>query len=97
MLYGELGCTLRLSERAKLWIRRMIDESKLPNATAGILWGKWERDPSDYWSIGLYDKSTAEGWLVKSPDLEFVIVQDFLVERLDGKTLDIDGNRITVT
>lgn len=96
MLHGELQCTLRLTERAKAALGRMIGDSGTPNATAGILWGKWHNERSQHWSIGLYDLKTAEGWLVKSPDLEFIVVQDFLIEKLDGKTLDIDGRQITI-
>jgi hypothetical protein len=97
MLRGELQCTLRLTEQAKGAVRRMLDDSGTPNATAGILWGKWQDERTEHWSIGLYDRKTAEGWLVRSPDLEFIVIQDFIVERLDGKTLDIDGHQITIT
>jgi hypothetical protein len=96
MILGELQSTLQVTSRAKAWIENALAETTVPNAILGILWGKWESELSERWSIGIYNRETVSGWMVSSPEFEFVIVQDFLISRLNGKTLDIDSLHIKI-
>lgn len=95
-MLGQLDSTLRISERALRWITRILAKSTVRNPIAGVIWGKWTTEEAEHWSIGVYDRDTVEGWLVRSPNLEFVVVQDFLIERLNGKVLDVDENGVIV-
>ena len=71
-------------------------KSTVRNPIAGVIWGKWTTEEAEHWSIGVYDKETVDGWLVRCPNLQFVVVQDFVVQKLNGKTLDIDQHGVSV-
>jgi hypothetical protein len=95
-MLGNLDSTLVVSQSALEWIQHTLRKSTVRNAIAGIIWGKWTTERAEHWSIGIYDKETVEGWIVRCANLEFVVVQDFIVERLNGKTLRIDEHGVSV-
>jgi hypothetical protein len=93
---GELESDLEISQSTLEWIRHRLGKSAVMNPILGIVWGKWTTEESQRWSIGIYNRNTFEGWLVRCPTLEFVIVQDFLLDRLKGMTLEIDDSGVHI-
>ncbi len=96
MLLGEFESTLQITETALAWIKQNIDRSSVRSPIAGIIFGKWNTESAEHWTLGVYDRNTVEGWLVKAPQLEFVIVQDFVLPKLNGKTLRVDSQGIAI-
>jgi hypothetical protein len=89
-MFGQQEVDLRLTERARQWIRDYIAHSALQAPIVGILFGHAEGGV-DRLTIGLYDQGQLqEGWLAIAPELRFVVIQDWLLDRLDGSLLDID-------
>jgi hypothetical protein len=95
-MHGELESNLEVPQSTLDWIQYRFSRSTVRNPILGIIWGKWTTEGDQHWSVGVYNRDTAEGWIVRCPNLEFVIVQDFLLERLNGKILDIDENGVRV-
>lgn len=92
-ILGEFTVNLQLTENAKRYISELIDRSEITNPIVGIRWARWNDEAEDRWMLALHDRDRCSGWLCRAPGLEFVIVNPQLIERLEGRILDVlDAN-----
>jgi|JI10StandDraft_1071094.scaffolds.fasta_scaffold161572_3 hypothetical protein len=90
-MFGERKINLHVTERAQAVITRWSKASKLPSPILGIKWSLVRGHRRHKWGIGFYERSEVyEGWLGIAPDFEFIVVQEWLFDRIDNATLDID-------
>ncbi|HZR02002.1 MAG TPA: hypothetical protein VFA81_02370 [Burkholderiales bacterium] len=89
-MFGERNVNLKLSDRAKEHISELMAHSGLKSPILSIKWAKWNDEPTEHWVIGFYERERVqEGWLGKAPEFEFVVIQEWVFDSLDGKLLDI--------
>ena len=75
-----------------------MEKAQLRSPIFGVLWvGKYDY-PRGKWISGLYDRADdIPGWLGIAPEFEFVVVQEWVLDKVDNKVLDIDDKgRITI-
>lgn len=89
-MFGERKVNLRLTERAKNYIEQFRARAGLPSPILSIKWAKWSDEPAERWIIGFNDRSRVrEGWLGVTTEMEFVVIQEWVLDALEGKTLDV--------
>jgi hypothetical protein len=93
---GEFRVNLHLADEARSFISDLLEGTDIPDPILGIGWGRWNDEKEDRWLLGLYSRARCTGWLCTTKQFEFVVINPNLVERLDGRTLDIVRNRPTV-
>ena len=97
-MFGERKVNLLLTTRTQEFLDRFKAKSKLNSPILGIGWSRVSRETTERWTIGLYDrKDVREGWLGIAPEFEFIVIQDWILDELDNKTLDFDDAAGTVT
>lgn len=88
----------QLTKSAKDAIQHRLDACDFPSPMPGIIWGKWEDEPSHRWHIGFYEREKLiEGWIIKASGLEFYTYQDWVISQLNGKVLDYLDGKFIVT
>lgn len=89
-MFGERKVNLRFTERARNYIDRFKATAGLRSPILSIKWAKWSDEPIERWIIGFNDRSRVqEGWLGITPEIEFVVIQEWILDALEGKTLDV--------
>ena len=97
ILFGRRNVNLKITSRAREAIERYKQSSKLANPLLKIGWGKWSDETTERWTIGFYDRNKIqEGWVGSTDEFEFVVIQEWILDALDGKTIDISESGITV-
>lgn len=96
-MFGERKVNLQLTERAKQYVERYKASARLGSPILSIKWAKWSDEPAERWVIGFHDRNRLqEGWLGITPEFEFVVIQEWILDSLDGKTLDVGENGVSV-
>ncbi|MEO8165889.1 MAG: hypothetical protein ABI619_10895 [Betaproteobacteria bacterium] len=96
-MFGERAVNLKLTDRARERISQWKASSKLQSPVLSIKWAKWNDEPSERWVIGFHERSRVqEGWLGITPEFEFIVIQERVLDSLDGKTLDIGEDGVQV-
>ena len=96
-MFGERHVNLSVTDRAKTWIDRFKAQSGLRSPIVKLGWARWTDESADHWMIGLYDRNDVrEGWLGIAPDLEFVVIQEWILDAVDNKTLDVADNDVVI-
>jgi hypothetical protein len=97
-MFGERKVSLQFTERAKDYIERFKATAGLRDPILTIKWSKWSDEPFERWMIGFNDRSRVqEGWLGITPELEFVVIQEWVLDALEGKTLDITKEGVSIS
>lgn len=90
-MFGERRINLQLSVRAKDFIDRFKAKSNLSKPILALTWSGRSGQTEERWTIGLYDlPEVREGWLGVAPEFEFVVIQDWIFDKIDNKVLDFD-------
>jgi len=90
-MFGERKVDLHVTERAKVVLERWAKDSKLQAPILGISWGIVKGHQHYKWRLGFYErKDVSEGWLGIAPDFEFIVIQEWVFDKIDKKILDID-------
>lgn len=96
-MFGERKINLQITNRARDYIDRIKSSAQLKSPILSIKWAKWNDEPREHWVVGLQDRNRVqEGWLGITPEIEFVVIQEWILSALDGKTLDIDEDGVRV-
>jgi len=101
-MFGTQKVNVTLTSRAKSRIDRDLALIKLRSpifclswgTTAGRVNGQWIESPLK-WTIGYNERDTAveyEGWLGIADTFEFHVIQEWVLQAVDNRTLDIDEN-----
>jgi len=97
-VFGERKVNLQLTERAKEFIERYKAKTNLKSPILSIGWAKFNRETEERWYVGFQDRNDVrEGWVGIAPDFEFVVVQEWILDQMDDRVLDIDDGRGMVT
>lgn len=89
-LFGRKNVDLTLTPRALEKVTAWKNESKLESAIMSIGWGRWDHEAEDRWTIGFYEeRMLVEGWVGIAPQIKFVTIQEWILDAVNGKTLDI--------
>lgn len=97
-MFGERKVNLQLTERAREFIERYKATCGLRSPILGLTWGRFSKEPEERWSIGFYDrKDLREGWLGITPEFEFVVIQEWVLNAVDNRVMDVDGDKGVVT
>lgn len=92
--------SLRLSDALKQKLLVWNQESGLQNPIPSISEGTWDENPTVRLIIGYYEKDLLPTndpiRIIEADGIEFVIIQDWLCDTLDGKTLDIVSGKLIV-
>lgn len=90
-MFGERQVNLQITDRTRASLTRLIARSKLAEPILSISKGRFNDEAEERWSLGLYDrKGLREGWIGISPEFEFVVIQEWVLEALDNQLLDFD-------
>jgi hypothetical protein len=75
-----------------------MTKSNLRSPVLSIGWSRFNQEPGERWFVGFYDrKDVREGWLGVAPEFEFVVIQEWILDAVDNRVMDIDDDRGTVT
>lgn len=97
-MFGERKVNLQLSGRAREFIERYKAVSGLRSPILGLTWGRFSEESEERWSIGFYDrKDVREGWLGITPEFEFVVIQEWILDAVQNRVMDVDGDQGIVT
>ena len=97
-MFGERQINLQLTERANDFIERNKVKSGLQSPILGLGWGTFSKESEERWSIGFYGrKDVREGWLGITPTFEFVVIQEWILDAVDNRIMDIDHDKGIVT
>ena len=62
-----------------------------------IKWGKWNDESVERWIIGFHERDKIhEGWIGFAPEFDFVVIQEWILDSVEGKTIDIENDDIRV-
>jgi hypothetical protein len=92
---------LEISSALEEAVKARLDESGLKNPIAGIDWGRWDDEKEDYLIVGsVYDRDLLPMeepiQIIDVHGIEFVVVQDWLCEMLEGKRLEVANDKVTI-
>jgi hypothetical protein len=88
-MFGERHLQLQLTDRARKWFDEYMSSSGLSNPIPMLQWSRVRGESDEQLMIGLYERDRVrEGWLGIAGDFSFVVIQEWLLDRLEGKTLD---------
>ena len=93
---------LKFSKELKEKLLSELRESDLENPISGIDWGRWNSEKNNHYIVGgLYerDKLPIDDpiRIIEADGIEFVIIQDWLCQELEGKYLSIKNGKIDVS
>jgi|SRR5215831_924485 len=88
-MFGERHISLRLTDRAQEWIKNFTENAGLREPIPLLQWSRIRGEEHEQLMIGVYERANVrEGWLGIADGFQFVVIQEWLFDRLDGKTLD---------
>ena len=100
-MFGKKNVALTMTERAREIVDAWGKSSKLNSPVIGIAWGRSSGASDDKFDLGFYEHANMpmiEGWLGIAPEFEFIVIQEWVLDALDNKTLDIDDHgQIVIT
>ena len=97
-LFGERHVNLQLTERAAVAIARLLRAAPVREPLLGIWLARHGADEPERLSFGVYERADfREGWLGTSPQLQFAVIQDWLLDDLNNKILDYDESDGVIT
>lgn len=98
---------LSVSEPMRAKLHQYLAGSELDRPHLALVFGRWEDEPEDYWGIAAYDRAGIEGlkqvmdetgehffYLVDG--IKVVVFQTQQLAELEGKTLTLVDDRVTV-
>jgi len=89
-MFGKRHLALQLTSHARKWIDDYKAKSGLRDPIPTIHWSRVRGEAEEQLMIGLYEyDNVREGWLGIAEDFQFVVIQEWLFDRLEGKTLDL--------
>jgi hypothetical protein len=89
-MFGERKVNLQLTDRAREFIEHSKASAKLKSPILSIGRVRFSGDTEDRWTIGFYERSDVrEGWRGITPHFDFVVIQEWILDALDSKTLDV--------
>ena len=92
---------LRIGDTLRQVLFQRSSASRLEEPVPGILWGKWDGEQHECYSIGFYERKDLPIddpiRIVEADGIEFVITQDWICDGLSGRTLDITAGVLTVS
>ena len=89
-MFGERHLTVHLTDQAREWIEQFKAKSGLRKPIPSFQWSRVRGEPKEKLMIGLYEMDNVqEGWLGIAGEFQFVVIQEWLFDRLDGKTIDV--------
>ena len=92
--FGERKIDLQVTERAQDVLDKQAEDTELSCPILGITWGKTGGHRYYKLDLGFFDGTEInEGWLGIAPDFDFIVIQEWILDRIDGKILDIDENK----
>lgn len=84
--------------REKLTDRSL--SSGLKNPIPEIIWGRWEDEEEDSYSIGFHERDELPTndpiRIIEADGIDFLIIQDRICKELEGKTLDIVNGKLSL-
>ena len=90
----------QLSPAFKDRIKEHVGSSDLSIPVPSISWGKWEDETDEHFFLGYYERSQLPEQdpirFVEIDDIEFIIIQDWICDKLEGKRLDINEHGIVL-
>jgi len=97
-MFGERKVNLQLSKRTQAYLERFKANSKLSDPVLGLAWAGIPGETEERWTIGLYDrKDIREGWMGITPEFDFIVIQEWVLDQVDNKVLDFDERTGTIT
>lgn len=88
-MFGERHLRLQLTDRARKWFDDYMSTSGLKDPIPCLQWSRVRGDSHEQLMIGLYERDRVrEGWLGIAGEFRFVVIQEWLFDQLEGKTLD---------
>jgi hypothetical protein len=99
-IFGERRVNLQLTERAAAAIERFLADAPVQHPLLSIWWARHGETEAERFSFGVYERADfREGWLGIAPQLQFAVIQDWLLDDLNDKVLDYDerDGKITLT
>ena len=90
-MFGKRNVNLQLTPRAQEFVERFKLNSGLNSPILGIAWSRVSDEPNPRWTLGLYERQDVrDGWLGTAPEFDFVVIQEWALERLNNALLDFD-------
>lgn len=81
-------------------LAELAASSGLSNPIPGLTWGKWDDEDEESYFIGFYEKKELPTKdpirIIEADGIELLIIQDWICEELEGKTLDIVNRKLTL-
>jgi len=98
----KLKVNFKLSRKLKEKLLQELAETDLKNPISGIDWGRWNSEKNDHYIVGgLYERDKLPMddpiRIIEADGMEFVIIQDWLCQELDGKYLSIKNGQLIVS
>lgn len=91
---------IKIGDRFRRALEEGSSASGLTDPLPGLLWGKWDDETQEYYSIGFFERSEIPTEdpirIVEADGIEFLITQDWICEDLEGKGLDIVDGQLSV-
>ncbi len=91
---------LKITDRLKKEIENRAVATGLSEPLPGINWGKWDDEKEDYYSIDFYDRRRLPVEdpvrIIVADGVEFLIIQDWICDDLEGKQFDVIDGRLVV-
>lgn len=91
---------LRIGDRLRSVLEAKALSSGLVSPMPAILWGKWDDEGEEHYSIGFYDRDNLPisdpVRIVEAGGLQFLILQDWICEAVHGKELDVVDGKLTL-
>jgi hypothetical protein len=91
---------LKIGENLRKRLQERAHDSGLQNPVPCISWGKWSDEKEERFMIGFNERTRLP---IKDPirfiecdGIEFLIIQDWICEKLDGKKLDFFDGKVAV-
>lgn len=86
-------------------LKEMLDQRQLAcglqNPIPAILWGREDSQKEESLVIGFYERDELPEQdpirIIEADGIEFLVIQDWICDALDGKSLDIVDGKLTVT
>jgi len=90
-----------VGKAARNMLSKWIEQSGLRNPIAGLIWGRCEElDEVNSYSFGLYERGELPVddpiRIIEADGIELVVVQGWVCDELEGKTLDVVNGKVVL-
>ena len=96
----KINTNIQMSSNLKETVTRECDESGLNSPLPSILWGNDGGNSEEYFMLGLYERNLVPSdepiRIIEIEGMEFLIIQDWICDELEGKILDIENGKLIV-